>query len=161
MSVNLRPPSWWHKRSNSDRSTQGMRLWISPMQSCRLRSISTFPPAAVHPSEDKLEHKSGTVTKQWLQRWLCRNANPWHSASWAPSGLFGRHCARAANKVSSDLPPRSKELGSRFELSFHGSPAQASSLVTHLQHTWSLWGSPTLQQVPSSSLSDSFNSFLC
>lgn len=47
-----------------------------------------------------------------------------------------------------------RSWGADLELSFHGSPAQASSLVTHLQHTWSLWGSPRLQQVPSSSLSD-------
>lgn len=85
------------------------------------------PPAAVHASEDKLEHKSGTwlngaseiamqPTHTWVGMALVvptthqqKNANTWQSASWVPKcgavGYFRRQSAREANKVPGDLPP--------------------------------------------------------
>lgn len=42
--VGLSPPSCWYKTSNSATSKQGTGPWVCPMQSCKLRGISSLVP---------------------------------------------------------------------------------------------------------------------
>lgn len=170
--VGLSPPSCWYETSNSGTSKQGTGPWVCPMQSCKLRGISSLVPLQLcmhlstnqEPDETALQRlpcSQVTNVLGWLLRYQpltnkkmpVLGNQPLGSPSAAQWVISEDRVQERQTKrpVTFFLGGAERGAGGKFELSVHGSPAQASCLVTHLQRTGRLQGSSRLQQFPSNS----------